>query len=85
MKKLKSLTIDGAKIVATRFRGVDGHKTSNKTAYDEFEDDTDEKLDQFSLRKILKDYMHTDPAMRYQLGGWRLLYIVSFDFLILFS
>lgn len=68
LKKLKSTSIDGFKLSPVRYRGFSGEVSANRTEYDEFSDESDEIFDKFALRKLLKDYLHADPAIRYQIG-----------------
>ena len=68
MKKLKTVQLGGSKLIPSRYYPLSSMDTSNVTEYDMFENPDDEDFDKFSLRKLLKDYMHTDPATRYHIA-----------------
>lgn len=68
MKKLKTVQVDGSNLSPSRYYPLSSMDSSNVTEYDTFENPGDEDFDKFSLRKLLKDYMHTDPATRYHIA-----------------
>ena len=68
MKKLKSMQLlddkgVSHKIQCTKYRPL---HPDGSTEYDE--DGEAEYFDQFTLRGLLKDYMETDPASRYEIA-----------------
>eukprot|EP01041_Mallomonas_annulata_P002521 gene2521-4903_t len=67
LKKLKSIQLGEGdmtqKLSFSRYRPLEGLADSE---YDT--EGPEEQFDQFSLRTLLKDYLHTDPATRYQLA-----------------
>ncbi len=67
MKVLKKTNLFGSQIKATRLRRTE-NSASSSTSYDEFEDNSDIEFDKLSIQKLLKDYLHADPSMRYQIG-----------------
>jgi small subunit ribosomal protein S5 len=64
MKTLKTISTEGdVKFSIHRYRPVVSTGTSE---YDE--NGIDEDFDKFSLRAVLKDYMHAEPATRFQIA-----------------
>lgn len=64
MKTLKTISAEGdVKFSIHRYRPVISMGTSE---YDE--NGIDEDFDKFSLRAVLKDYMHSEPATRFQIA-----------------
>ena len=68
IKKLKSIMLHDTKLSPSRYYPLSSMNTTNVTDYDNFENQDDEKFDKFSLKKLLKDYLHTDPATRYHIA-----------------
>lgn len=63
MKKLKAITIDGAKL------GVERYYANTYEAKSEYDrTSAEDEFDRMTLRTLLTDYMSSDPAMRFQIA-----------------
>ena len=78
LKRLKEMVLDGTKLRVARQRDSAEAQTSSRSGYDDFEDTTDASFDGFSLKRLLKDYAHSDPSSRYQIGEHFVSYILSY-------
>lgn len=74
LKQLKKIVVDGSALRPYKYRS-EAHLRSSGAAvvvdeeYEgELEQDGAAQFDGFSLRTLLQDYMHTDPATRYQIA-----------------
>jgi hypothetical protein len=63
MKALSGISLNDVPLDVVRYRPVISRGTS---AFDEYGDAED--FDQFSLRSLTQDFMHAEPAMRYQIA-----------------
>jgi hypothetical protein len=59
MKQLRGIEVDGQALKVARY-----HPATIKGDHEIDEDGEDEKFDQYSLRTVMRDYMHSDPATR---------------------
>jgi hypothetical protein len=60
MTALKKVMVHGAKLIPEKYAPLVGEGPSEYDTQGEMEE-----FDQFSLKAVLKDYMHADPATRY--------------------
>lgn len=65
MEQLKKIELDGQALKVRKYRPL---TTPGDTAYDEERDSRANAVDTFSLRTLLKDYMYSDPATRFQIA-----------------
>ena len=63
MKQLKAITIDGNPLRVTRYRPIipDGSHPIDDIG-------EEEAFDEYSMHAVMKDFMHADPATRYQIA-----------------
>jgi hypothetical protein len=64
MKKLRTLQLAGLQLNPERYRQL--NRTTLDPEYDIYGDD--EVFDGESLKQTMQDYLHTDPATRFQIA-----------------
>ncbi len=77
LKLMKSMSVHDQPVRAEQYLEKIETNAQEISGYDSFQDPSDEKFDTFSLRKLLKDYLHADPSTRYFIGNmlWHCLFI----------
>lgn len=64
MKQIKPLKVDGLPVIVEKYRPL---LTPGDSAYDGLQNE-EHDFDQFSLRTVLKDFLYSDPATRYEIA-----------------